>query len=157
MGVIGNLVDRYAEFYRADFGKLSSGYAVLKPLRAAIDTTVNSSPRLGSDDLVEIISGELNDLMERIQDKQADGWNPITTDKTLGSWPERLARSRATIQAFAQQFVDDLFLGLCQGDRATLREMANRLNSAARFYYLTHYASRVKAEAESHTPSSNAQ
>lgn len=157
MGVIGKLVDRYAEFYRADFGKLSSGYAVLKPLRAAIDTTVNSSPRLASDDLVEIISGELNDLMERIQDGQADGWNPITTDKSLGSWPERLARSRSAIQAFAQQFVDDLFLGLCQGDRATLREMANRLNSAARFYYLTHYASRVKAQAESHTPSSNAQ
>jgi CRISPR-associated protein Csc3 len=148
MGVIGKLVDSYAEFYRADFGKLSSGYAVLKPLRTAIDTTTNSSPRLAKDDLVEIISGELNDLMERIQDGQADGWNPITTNKALGTWPERLAQSRSKIQAFAQQFVDDLFVGLCQEDRATLREMANRLNSAARFHYLTHYAARARAESE---------
>lgn len=154
MGVVGKLVDSYAEFYRVERDKLSSGYSVLKPLRTAIDTTTNSSLRLASDDLVLIISGELNDLMERIRDKQADGWDPITTNKTLGTWPERLTLSRSKVQAFAQQFVDDLFVGLCQEDRATLREMANRLNSAARFYYLTHYAARAKAEAEASAPSS---
>ncbi len=147
MGIVGKLVDSYAAFYRADFDKLSSAYSVLKPLRTAIETTSNSLPQIASDDLVLMISGDLNDLMERIRDGQADGWDPIVTDKTLGSWPERLALSRSKIETFAQQFVNELFLELCQGDRATLREMANRLNSAARFYYLTHYATRAKVGA----------
>ena len=109
----------------------------------AIDETINSPVGIDRDDLVLTISGTLNDLMERIGDNQADGWDPIRRDKSLGPMPERLELSRRRIQDFAELFVRELFLRGCDGDRAVLRERANRLRSAARFYYLTHFAQRV--------------
>lgn len=143
MGTVGDLVTSYARFYRAQSDKLSSAYSVLKPLATAIDVTVNSYPAISDDDLVETISGNINDLIERVRDRQADGWDPIITNKELGSGGERLELSRQAIHEFAALFVRQLFLRECDGDRAILRERANQLRSAARFYYLTHFTPRA--------------
>ncbi len=147
MGMIGALVDAYAQFYRARFKKLDSAYAVLKPLATAIDIAVASDPKIATDDLVLHIAGALGDLMERVRGKQAEGFDPImyASNSDLGK-QERLALSRERQLQFAQLFVEQAFLRDCAGDRALLRERANRMRSAARFYYLSHYGYTKKEE-----------
>ena len=144
MGIIGKLVDAYASFYRADWKKLDSAYAVLRPLGTAMDVIVKSDPRTERDDLLLLVTGAVNDDQDRVRAGQAEGWDPIVTDKSLGSYPERLALSRRRIEEFGRLCVDDLFYGYCQGDRAVLRERLNRLRSAARFYYLQNYGYQQK-------------
>lgn len=139
MGIIGKLVDAYAAFYRADWKKPDSAYAVLRPFGTALGVIVESDPRTDRDDLILLAAGSVNDDQERVRANQAEGFDPIVTNKSLGSYPERLALSRQRIEEFAVLCVDDLFAGYCRGDRAILRERTNRLRSAARFYYLKTY------------------
>jgi len=139
MGIISKLVDAYAAFYRADWKKLDSAYAVLRPLGTAMKVIVESDPCTDRDDLILLVSGAVNDDQERVRADQAEGFDPIVTDKSLGSYPERLALSRRRIEEFATICVDSLFASCCRGDRAVLRERINRLRSAARFYYLQNY------------------
>ncbi|WP_029215466.1 type I-D CRISPR-associated protein Cas10d/Csc3 [Kallotenue papyrolyticum] len=138
MDMIRRLVDGYAAFYRA--GSLKSAYGVVRPLATAIAVTVESDPATAPDDLLLLIAGALNDDMERVRGNQAEGYDPIARDTSLGSYPERLALSRQKIEEFARLFRDEVFLGYCRGDRGLLRERANRLRSAARFAYLSTYA-----------------
>lgn len=140
MGLLGELVDAYAQFYRADWGKLGSAYAVLKPFAEAIDVTVESDPKIEIDDLILLVAGATGDLMERVWGNQADGYDPIVfaKDSDLGG-NERRACSREKQMEFARLFVEKAFRGYCDGDRGLLRERANRMRSAARFYYLSQY------------------
>jgi CRISPR-associated protein Csc3 len=140
MGFIGRLVDAYAQFYRAV--KLDSAYAVLRPLGTAIEVAVESDPRVETDDLLLLLAGAINDDQERVRADQAEGFDPIVTNKGLGDYGTRLALSRQKIENFAQLFIKDCFGGYCDSDRAVLRERMNRIRSAARFYYLTHYGRR---------------
>ena len=139
MGFVGRIVDAYAQFYRAQFDKQDSAYAVLRPLMTAIDVTVESDPQTSSEDLRLLVAGAVNDDQERVRGGQADGFDPIITNKDLGAYPERLALSRQRIGEFAELFLQEVFSGYCHGDRAVLRERANRIRSAARFYYLSTY------------------
>lgn len=139
MGFIGKIVDAYARFYQAEFGKLNAAHAVLRPLMTAIDVTIESDPLTTPEDLALLVAGAINDDQERVRSGQADGFDPIITNKELGPYPERLALSRQRIDEFARLFLEEVFTGYCQGDRAVLRERANRIRSAARFYYLTTY------------------
>lgn len=136
MGFIGELVDSYATFYRA--ANLDSAYAVVRPLMTAIDVVVESNPATDMDDLLLLVAGALNDDQERVRRDQAEGFDPIITNVSLGDYPERLALSRQAITSFAQLFLQKAFVEYCRGDRGVLRERANRLRSAARFYYLAH-------------------
>jgi CRISPR-associated protein Csc3 len=139
MGIIGAVVDAYAQFYQAQLGKTDAAHAVLRPLMTAIETTVDSDPGTAPEDLALLIAGAVNDDQERVRGGQADGYDPIVFSKALGSYPERLELSRQKIAAFAQLFIDQVFIGHCHGDRAVLRERTNRIRSAARFYYLQNY------------------
>lgn len=140
MGLLGELVDAYAQFYRADWGKLGSAYAVLKPLAEAIDVTTESNPKTQTDDLTLLVAGAIGDLMERVWGGQADGFDPIVFSKDSGlGGMERRALSREKQMIFARLFVEKAFLDYCDGDRGLLRERANRMRSAARFYYLSNY------------------
>jgi CRISPR type I-D-associated protein Csc3/Cas10d len=143
MGIIGELVDAYAAFYRAKYGKLDSAYAVLKPFTEAASVVVESLPRTQDDDLVLLVGGSIYALMNRVwDDPQTDGWDPIVMVKDVTtSREERKRLSRQKQDEFAQKFVSKLFHGYCNGDRAVLRERLNRLRSAARFYYLQKYSS----------------
>lgn len=148
MDMIRRLVDGYAAFYRA--ADLKSAYGVVRPLATAIAVTVESDPATAPDDLLLLIAGALNDDMERVRNRQAEGYDPIASTPSLGSYPERLALSRQKIEAFARLFRDEVFLGYCRGDRGLLRERANRLRSAARFAYLSTYARRAASSAADH-------
>jgi CRISPR-associated protein Csc3 len=138
MGIIGEIVTAYAQFYRADWSKQSSAYAVLKPFSEAADVVVESDPKTEKDDLVLLVAGAIGDLMERVRGNQADGFNPILVDTSIG-YPERVTLSREKQLAFATLFVEKVFYDYCNGDRALLRERTSRLRAAARFYYLSNY------------------
>lgn len=146
MSFIRKVVDGYAAFYRAE--NLKAAYAVLRPLATAIDVVVDSDPKTSEDDLLLLVAGALNDDQERVRGGQADGFDPIATDKAKGTYPERLALSRQAIEQFAQIFLAEVFTGYCNGDRGILRERANRIRSASRFYYLSRYARRDQVTEE---------
>jgi len=146
MGIFGKLVDAYAEFYRAPLND-PSGYAIVRPLDEAIQATVKSDPHTSHEDLTLLVVGPLSDVMERIWATQVDGYDPIVFAK--GSplkRDERRDLSRSKQEAFVQLFLDKLFAGYCNGDRATLQERHNRIRSAASFYYRKHYAKSAKKE-----------
>jgi len=147
MSFIRKVVDAYATFYRAE--NLKAAYAVLRPLATAMDVVVDSDPKTDADDLLLLVAGALNDDQERVRSGQAEGYDPIATNKSLGTYPERLALSRQAIETFAQLFLKDVFTDYCNGDRGILRERANRLRSAARFYYLSRYARRDQVTEDS--------
>lgn len=146
MDFIGRLVKAYAEFYRAAFAKQDSAYAVLRPLGTAIKVVVESDPRIGAEDLLLLVSGAVNDDQERVRADQAEGFDPIVTNKELGDYGTRLVLSRQKIEDFARSVINDCFVAYCDGDRAVLRERTNRIRSAARFYYLTHYGRDSKSK-----------
>jgi CRISPR-associated protein Csc3 len=147
MSFIRKVVDAYAAFYRAE--NLKAAYAVLRPLATAMDVIVDSDPKTDADDLLLLVAGALNDDQERLRSGQAEGYDPIATNKSLGTYPERLALSRQSIETFAQFVLKDVFTDYCNGDRGILRERANRLRSAARFYYLSRYARRDQVTEDS--------
>lgn len=136
MGFIGQLVDAYAQFYRAK--NLDSAYAVLRPLGTAIDVVVESDPHTDREDLHLLLAGAVHDDLERIRSDQAEGKNPILFRKEL-DYKSRLELSRQKIGDFASMFLQECFVAYCDSDRAILRERANRIRSAARFHYLSHY------------------
>jgi len=146
MDFIGRLVEAYAQFYRAAFAKQDSAYAVLRPLGTAIKVVVESDPRIGEEDLLLLVAGAVNDDQERVRADQAEGFDPIVTNKELGDYGTRLVLSRQKIADFARSVINDCFVAYCDGDRAVLRERTNRIRSAARFYYLTHYGRDAKSK-----------
>jgi CRISPR-associated protein Csc3 len=149
---IAQLVDGYAAFYRADNAHLGSSYTVLRPLGTAIEVTKNSSPDSDEETLVLLIAGAINDEIDRVRNDSATsgGYDPIVIDKSRGSYPERLEQSRQAIAEFARQFVALCFKAYCKADRGILRERANRIRSAANFYYLSQpYARRRPTDSSS--------
>lgn len=142
MGIIGKLVDAYAAFYRTrTFKKEPSAYAVVRPLDELINATLKTDPKLARDDLALTLSGTLADVMERIwNDSVKDASDPIIFEKnSLRPMEERKRLSRQKQEEFVELFLSGLFEGLCQGQRATLQENANRYRAAAKFHYLKRY------------------
>jgi CRISPR-associated protein Csc3 len=149
MGMIGEVVDAYATFYRAKYRNLDSAYAVLKPLAEAADAVIESDPKTEDDDLRLLAAGAIGDLMRRVWTNKADGWDPIVMVKGATTRRDvRQAQSLERQSLFADIFIERIFYEYCNGDRATLRERFNRLRSAARFYYLQHYGRQAEPELE---------
>lgn len=148
MGFIGRLVDAYATFYRAR--NLKAAHDILRPLVTSIEVVVESDPKTERDDLHLLVAGAVNDDQERVRNdpKNTGGFDPITTNKEIVDYKERLVLSREKIAAFVDLFLTEAFEGYCNKDRGILRERANRIRSAARFYYLAHYTYRGKLEAD---------
>jgi CRISPR-associated protein Csc3 len=147
MDFIGRLVEAYAQFYRAEFDKLDSAYAVLRPLGTAVKVVVESDPHTESEDLLLLVSGAVNDDQERVRADQAEGFDPIVRIRDRNDYRRQLqlALSRQKIEEFARAVINDCFLTYCNGDRAVMRERTNRIRSAARFYYLIHYGRGAKS------------
>lgn len=144
MGMIGELVDGYAAFYR---GGLGSAYGVLKPLNDAVDAIIDSSPDTQKEDLVLMVAGAVGDLMQRVWNGEAEGRDPIVMVHSDLAPAQRYALSRQKQADFARLVVEKLFYEYCEGDRGLLRERINRIRSAARFYYLSKYAGKKSPEA----------
>ena len=98
---------------------------MLRPLSTAIKVVVESDPRIGEEDLLLLVSGAVNDDQERVRADQAEGFDPIITNKELGDYGKRLAISRQKIEDFARAVINDCFVSYCDGDRALLRERTN--------------------------------
>jgi len=96
-----------------------------------------------------MIAGAINDDLDRVRNDAATsgGYDPIVTDTSRGTYPERLEQSRQAIAHFARQFVQLCFREYCKGDRGILRERANRIRSAANFHYLACYGRPVRSTA----------
>lgn len=128
MGMIQELVDRYARFYR---GKGRATYARLRPLDSAARVVINSAPETDKETLQLMIEGDLHRLLESVLDRQAEGFIPDEG--------RRLEARKALVEEFARYFLDEVFYGYCKGDRARLRQHLNLIRHAAEAYYLKVY------------------
>ncbi|RTH98276.1 type I-D CRISPR-associated protein Cas10d/Csc3 [Thermus scotoductus] len=128
MGMIQELVDRYARFYR---GEGRAAYARLRPLDAAARVVINSAPETDKETLQLMIEGELHRLLESVLDRQAKGFIPEEG--------RRLEARKALVEEFARYFLDKVFYSYCKGDRARLRQHLNLIRHAAEAYYLKAY------------------
>jgi len=128
MGMIQELVDRYARFYR---GKGRAAYARLRPLDAAARVVINSAAETDKETLQLMIEGDLHRLLESVLDRQAEGFIPEEG--------RRIEARKSLVEEFARYFLDEVFYSYCKGDRARLRQHLNLIRHAAEAYYLKTY------------------
>lgn len=130
MSIFKGLVDRYYTFYHpADF----NGHNILRPVSTVIALTINSDTDLSEEDAILEMIGEIKGSQDRVHNKQAKGYAP------MGGYDEL-----AAIREFVEYFYHETFQGYCRGERALLRERANRIKSGCEAYYLENYAPRKK-------------
>ncbi|MDY0095752.1 MAG: type I-D CRISPR-associated protein Cas10d/Csc3 [Candidatus Vecturithrix sp.] len=130
MSIFKGLVNRYYVFYHpADF----NSHNILRPVSTAIALTIKSDTDLSEEDAILEMIGEIKGSQERVHNKQAKGYAPI------GGYDEL-----AAIREFVEYFYHETFQGYCRGERALLRERANRIKSGCEAYYLENYAPRKK-------------
>lgn len=134
MGMFQELVDRYYTFYRP---KGFKSHSIVRPISEAVTATLNADKELAEEDLILEIIGALKGIQERVHTGQAKGFAP------LGGHDEV-----AAIRQFVEYFYHDVFLKYCRGERALLRERANRIKYGCEAYYLETYAPRKKANAQ---------
>ena len=130
MGMFQELVDRYYTFYRPDGFK---SHSIVRPISHVITAILNADKDLPEEDLILEIIGALKGVQDRVHTRQAKGFAPI------GGHDEVMALRR-----FVEYFYADVFLTYCRGERALLRERANRIKYGCEAYYLENYAPRKK-------------
>lgn len=127
MSYAKELVDLYRGFYRAK--TITNTNSILRPLNVVADALLIADTRLFPDaeSLTEVAYGELYRFMDRVASGQADGRFP------KGISPQE--REKA-MRAFCQKFVNDVFIGVFNGDVAALRgKQLNLLRSACEVLY----------------------
>jgi CRISPR type I-D-associated protein Csc3/Cas10d len=129
MGLIEELVDRYAAFYRA---KGRAAYARLRPLSLAAEAVLDSPPVLDRESLRLQVEGSILALLDRILNVSADGWVPVEA--------RPLTERHRRVREFAEYFLGKVFEEYCDGDRATLRQRLNRLKNGAEAVYVQKYS-----------------
>ena len=106
------LTELYRRFYRAK-SQFAKANAVLKPIDIAADTVLKIDRTLFAQDegtLVDVVTAELNALMQRVHRSEAEGRWMISKSE----------EERPVIREFAEYFVNDVFLGVLKGDVARL-------------------------------------
>jgi CRISPR-associated protein Csc3 len=106
------LTELYRRFYRAKswFAKAN---AVLKPIDIAAAAVLNADRTLFAQDegaLVDVVTAELNSLMQRVRRSEAEGRWVINNSED----------ERRAVREFAEYFVNDLFIGALKGNAARL-------------------------------------
>ncbi|MEA5472502.1 type I-D CRISPR-associated protein Cas10d/Csc3, partial [Spirulina sp. 06S082] len=123
------LVEEYRTFYRVRPHK-SSSHAILLPLSKALEEILSVPDDWNQEEMILQGSGLLKDALDR-----QEAYNrPFLLDKSL-PYETRLAKELEAIRAFMTTCVEDLFGGMCKGDRALLQENRNRIESGAEFAY----------------------
>lgn len=137
---IGKLVDAYAEFYQHDKREYDpSSYVLVRPLNDLIETALRETTN-DRDCLKLTLCGVLSDMIDRVWDGGIKGAeSPIKFAQSGLGMKERKKISLEKQEAFVEIFLAELFEGECKGQRAVLQERANRIRSAAKFYYTKHY------------------
>src|SRR5690606_23176249 len=121
------LVELYRGFYRAK--NIGNANSILRPLSVVSDALLVADPRLFGDAtaLVEVAYGELYRFMDRVSKGLADGRFP------KGVSP---SQREEAMRAFCEAFVNDVFIGVFNGDVAALRgKQLNLLRSACEVLY----------------------
>lgn len=131
MAMIEELVDRYAKFYRAG---TRAAYSRLRPLSLAIEEVLKTPAELEPEDLQIQIEGRIYSHLDGIRDRVSQGYIPkgVFTDE------ER----KQPVEDFVTYFLDKVFEGYCQGNRAILRKRQNQLKNGAEAQYVKKYARR---------------
>ncbi|MCP4399343.1 MAG: type I-D CRISPR-associated protein Cas10d/Csc3 [bacterium] len=130
MGMFQELVDRYYTFYHPDG---FNSHSIVRPISQVITAVLNADKELPEEDLILEVIGALKGVQDRVHTRQAKGFAPI------GGYDEISA-----IRKFVEYFYQDIFLKYCRGERALLRERANRIKYGCEAYYLETYAPRKK-------------
>jgi CRISPR-associated protein Csc3 len=119
------LTELYMAFYRHERGHFNSN-AILKPLREAADVVLRADDSMFiNGGLLLAVQGRLNALMESVGRRGAGGYRCCAANE-----------QEQRIRAFAKYFVDDVFHGACNGDRARLRgRQLNLLMNACEIVY----------------------
>lgn len=130
MSMFQELVDHYYTFYHPDG---FNSHSIVRPISQIITDILNADKDLPEEDLALEIIGALKGVQDRVHTRQAKGFAPI------GGYDEV-----AAIRKFVEYFYHDVFLKYCRGERALLRERANRIKYGCEAYYLETYAPRKK-------------
>ena len=133
MGHARELVALSRQFYRAK-GYRSNN--ILRPLSVAAKAVLSIDPRLfeTQEDVTEVVRGELDAFMKRVQHDAHGLPSPRETEET----PQEAAQRReAYRQRFAEYFVSTVFYQALRGDVAALRgKQLNLLKNAYEVCYL---------------------
>ncbi|MEL6462463.1 MAG: type I-D CRISPR-associated protein Cas10d/Csc3 [Cyanobacteria bacterium J06621_15] len=128
MKLMKKLVEEYRVFYQASLSE--SSHTILLPISKALEIILSVPQQIDYEDVIMQGSGQLRDAIER----QEVYKRPIIANKSI-DYSTRQAKEITAIHTFMTTCVQDLFLGLYQGDRALLQENRNRIKSGAEFAY----------------------
>jgi CRISPR type I-D-associated protein Csc3/Cas10d len=110
------------------------------------DAVIASDPKTDKETLLELVSGAVGELMQRVWADNADGWDPIVMIASETPRPERIALSMEKQADFVRFFVEEIFYKYCNADRGTLREKLSVMRGSARFIYRSKYVNQFKEE-----------
>lgn len=138
MSYAKELTRLYRGFYRAE-GRPPKSNAILKPIQIAAETVLRADSRIFNDQesLIEVVQGELNGLLDRMNKNRAEGWFPPGSDGP--------SRAKA-VDAFSRLFVEDLLYGALRGDKAALNgKQLNYIKNACETLYVAMQAEEREA------------
>ncbi|MDD4518908.1 MAG: type I-D CRISPR-associated protein Cas10d/Csc3, partial [Limnochordia bacterium] len=129
MGMIRELVDRYAVFYRAT---RRSAHARLRPVSLAAEVVLKSPVELDKESLQLQIEGRLLELLDGVRNNMIDGWIPAGAYKDDERAP--------LVSEFARYFLGEVFEDYCHGDLSILRQRINLIKKGCEAYYVQSYS-----------------
>jgi CRISPR-associated protein Csc3 len=136
MSLIKGCVDRYSVFYGGGF----KTHSILKPVDIVAKAIIASDKTIDSEDLKFQIRGELASWLDRVRNRQAEGWA-----KFRGK--EIDTQELPAVREFVEYFCREVFEGYCRGERGLLRSRINRFKDGCEAYYVEKRAT-DKAEHE---------
>lgn len=147
MSHASTLADLSRQFYRA---KRYSSNSILRPLAVVAKAILSADQRLfDREGLTEAARGELRAFMERVGNRQADGW---LSPREAGESPQDAARRREDFtRRFAEYFVGTIFFEVFRGDVAALR--GRQLNLLKNAYEVAYHDAAARDKKEEETES----
>lgn len=125
MSLIKDCVDRYTIFYSGGY----KSHSITKPLDIVAKAIINSEPQIDPDDLKLEIRGELMKWLDRVRNRQAEGYAKF--------WGKDIdAHEISAVRDFVDFFYSEVFQGYCRGERGTLRSRYNRFRDGCEAYYV---------------------
>lgn len=125
MSRISACVDAYTAFYRGGY----QSHSILKPVDIAAKAIITSPLVIDEEDLRWQIQGEITSWLDRVRNRQANGW-AIFYGKDIET------KQMEAIRKFIDIFYREVFLDYCQGERGLLRNRVNRFKDGCEAYYI---------------------
>lgn len=136
MSLIQGCVDRYSVFYSGGY----KTHSIVKPIDIVAKAIIASDKSIDPDDLKLQIRGELTSWLDRVRNRQAEGWAKFRgRDIDTQQLP--------AVREFVDYFYREVFENYCRGERGVLRSRINRFKDGCEAYYVEKRAA-DKAERE---------